>query len=114
MAEVKAFKMHGGDEVVASVLDVIYHPSNLESTTERKVKCYVLRRPHILQFQPMSNGQLGLAFVPWTLSNPSVERLEVPAEAVLLMFDAAERVEAQYLEQTTGISLAPPGARIST
>lgn len=116
MAQVKAFKMHGGDEVVASVIDTIYHPSNLESTTEKKVKSYILRRPHILRFQPMANGQLGLAFVPWTLSNPSIERLEVPAEAVLLAFDAEDRVETQYLEQTSGISLAVPqrGGRIST
>jgi hypothetical protein len=63
----------------------------------------------------MGQGQIGLAFVPWTLSNPTIEVIEVPAAAVLLVFDPSERVETQYLEQTSGISLtAPSGSRISS
>jgi hypothetical protein len=63
----------------------------------------------------MGQGQIGLAFVPWTLSNPTIEVLDVPASAVLLMFDPSERVETQYLEQTSGISLATSsGSRISS
>lgn len=107
MSEVKSFKMVGGDEVVAGLITT-------KEDTNGVALAYRLRRPHILQFQPMGQGQIGLAFVPWTLSNPTIEVLEVPASAVLLMFDPSERVATQYLEQTTGISLAPPGARISS
>lgn len=109
MAVVKAFKMVGGDEIVAELLDTKSLLTNTDTITH-----YVLRRPHILQLQQLSNGGLGLALVPWTLSNPSIERMEVPASAVLLQFDPAESTEKQYLEQTSGISLAKPTSRIST
>ena len=78
------------------------------------VVSYTLRRPHILQMQPMGNGNVGLAFVPWTLSNPTIERLELPASAVLLTFQPSANVERQYLEQTSGLAVAPPGSRISS
>lgn len=105
---VKSFKLVGGDEIVAEVVAE-------KQTHDSSVVSYTLRRPHILQFQPMGNGNLGLAFVPWTLSNPTIERIDIPVSQVVAMFDPAERVERQYLEQTSGISLAPsPGSRIST
>jgi hypothetical protein len=90
-----------GEEVVAEVV---------ETKVGASVLSYVLKRPHILQFQQIGQGQLGLALVPWTLSNPTIERLDVPAAAVVLSFDPSAEVERQYLQQTSGISILPPGA----
>ena len=106
MSEVKAFKMVGGDEVVAEVLST-------NEATDGKILSYRVRRPHILQFQPMGQGQIGLAFVPWTLSNPTIELLDVPASAILISFSPSENVETQYLEQTSGISIVKNSSRIS-
>lgn len=116
MSQVLSFKLLGGEEVVAEVLET---KSGNQLLTEgaafaNAITSYVVKRPHILQFQQMGNGQVGLAFVPWTLSNPTIERIEIPASSVLLTFLPSERVERQYLEQTSGISLAAPGQRISS
>jgi len=105
MSQVKSFKLLGGEEIVAEVLEE--KSGNVLSEGSAKhfpVTSYIIRRPHILQFQPMGNGQLGLAFVPWTLSNPTIERMEIPVSCVLLTFDPSANVERQYLEQTSGIS----------
>lgn len=105
MASVKSFKMVTGEEVVAEVVD-----TKFASLSTDAVVSYALRRPHILQFQQIGQGQLGLALVPWTLSNPAIDRLDVPAAAVVLSFDPSAEVERQYLQQTSGISILPPGA----
>lgn len=97
--QVLSFKMIDGSEVVATV-------KSTKRTTGDKIISYSLQRPHILQFQPMGQGQLGLAFVPWTLSNPDIDVLDVPAEAVILSFAPAARVEQQYLQQTSKIEIA--------
>lgn len=117
MSKVLAFKLVSGEEVVAEVLEEITSESILvESKSSGEVKAYVVRRPHILRFQQVAPGQIGLAFVPWTLSNPEIERLELPASAVLLSYEPSANVERQYLEQTSGISLAKaaPAGRISS
>lgn len=107
MSKVKSFKMVGGDEIVTEVIEEISNSSSVsDGLFTSTVATYVVRRPHILQFQQVAPGQLGLAFVPWTLSNPGIERLEIPASAVLVSFDPADKVERQYLEQTSGISLS--------
>lgn len=106
---VMSFKLVGGDEIVAEVV------SEERAIIDSPIIAYGLRRPHILQFQPMGNGNLGLAFVPWTLSNPTIEFVKIPVSQIVTVFAPADRVERQYLEQTSGISLAPtPGSRIST
>lgn len=112
MSNVKSFKLVGGDEVVAEV--VSENSGTLLTAEKQPVTSYTLRRPHILQFQPMGGGQLGLAFIPWTLSNPAIERVDIPVSQIVAVFEPAERVERQYLEQTSGISIAPAGSRIST
>lgn len=120
MSKVLAFKLIGGDEVVAEVLDEKRHKSAVliesKDPVDSPVAAYVVRRPHILRFQPVAPGQIGLAFVPWTLSNPEIERLEIPASAVVLSFEPSQNVERQYLEQTSGLAIAktPPPGRIST
>lgn len=107
MGTVTSFKMVGGDEVVAEVLETKSGNQKVEDGLfANAVTTYVVRRPHILQFQPVAPGQLGLAFVPWTLANPTIERLEIPASAVLLTFSPSANVEKQYLEQTSGLKLA--------
>ena len=119
MTQVLAFKLIGGDEVVAEVLDTLYGTQMLlENQTEVKgssgsITAYVVRRPHILQFQPISPGKVGLAFVPWTLSNPTIERLEIPVSAVILTFSPASNVEDNYLSQTSGLEIAKSTTRIS-
>jgi hypothetical protein len=106
MAEVKSFKMVNGDEVVA---EVVNSSTLLMEQTVSAPTTYRLRRPHVLQFQQIGPGQVGLAFVPWALSNPSIDSIEIPASSVVCVFSPAEQVERQYLEQTSGISLARPG-----
>lgn len=90
---VKSFKLISGEEVVATVVTTL-NPTG-----------YTLRKPHILQFQQVAPGQLGLAFIPWTLSNPDIDTVEIPTSAVISVFEPAAKVEKQYLEQTSGISL---------
>lgn len=106
MSDVMSFKMVSGEEVVAELVSTKTFASDTDPVS------YTVRRPHILQFQPVGPGQLGLAFVPWTLSNPAIEHLEIPASAVLLTFKPADKVERQYLEQTSGISLAGAGMKV--
>lgn len=112
-SEILSFKLIGGDEIVAEVVGVKRGNVLTESTTS-PITEYMVRRPHILQFQPVAPGKVGLAFVPWTLSNPTIERMQLPASAVILTFSPSENVEKQYIEQTSGIQLATPGQRIST
>jgi hypothetical protein len=104
MSDVKAFKMTTGEEVLAEVLNT--------TIVNDKVVTYNVRRPHILQFQPVGPGQMGLALVPWTLSNPSIERMEMPAQAVLLTYEPSKKVSDQYLSQTSGISLDTGGLKM--
>lgn len=101
MSEVLAFKIVGGDEVVANVLKTIR-----SNGVDGDITSYIVRRPHILRFQQVAPGQVGLAFVPWTLANPTIDRMTIPVEAVILTFSPDENVEKQYLEQTTGLALA--------
>lgn len=99
-----SFKMISGEEVVAELRSTI--DVNDKATT------YRVRRPHILQFQPVGPGQMGLALVPWTLADPSIEVLDVPASAVLLHYPASENTARQYVQQTTNIALAPSGLKV--
>jgi len=104
MGAVKSFKIAGGDEIVAEVIDEIRSGLVVESA-QQTVSAWVVRRPHALKMQPMGSGQVGLAFIPWTLSNPTIERMQIPASIVSVMFDPSDQVEKQYLQQTSGISL---------
>lgn len=108
MAQVKSFKMVNGDEVVAELIKE-NSASLLVESSKAETTSYTLRRPHVLQFQQIGPGQVGLAFVPWALSNPMIESIDVPAKSVICIFNPADQVERQYLEQTSGISLAPAG-----
>jgi hypothetical protein len=97
MGKVQVFKMLTSEEVVAEA----------SASFIGSKEVYTLRRPHTLQFQQIAPGQIGLAFVPWALSNPTIENMEVPASALLIPpFDPDPKVERQYLEQTSGISLS--------
>lgn len=107
---VKAFKLTTGEEVVAALVDtkfaeIVARDNGLTSYTAGKPTSYTLRRPNVLRFQPVAPGQVGLAFVPWTLSNPEIETVEIPAEFVISIFDPSEQVTTQYLSQTSGIEL---------
>ena len=105
-ADVYAFKMVSGEEVIAELKSTItMEPSG-------KPISYHVRRPHILQFQPVGPGQMGLALVPWTLADPTIENLEIPGTAILLKYPAGESTARQYLQQTSGIALAPAGLKV--
>lgn len=99
MSQILAFKLHGGDEVVAEV-------TSTQMGAAEKVVSYTVRRPHILKMQPTGPNQVGLAFIPWTLSNPVIDSLVIPESAIILTFEPSDHVEKQYLSQTSGIELA--------
>jgi hypothetical protein len=118
MSVIRSFKMRGGDEVVAEVVDEVYSGGSMllegaGTKGQGTLTHYVLRRPHILRFMPVGPGQSGLVFIPWTLSNPTIERMPVPVEEAYMVFDPSANVERQYIEQTSGIAQVPPGTRIS-
>lgn len=114
-SKILAFKIVGGEEVVAEVVEEVGPHVLTESGSVQNVAEYVVRRPHVLRMLPNGPGSMGLAFVPWTLSNPEIERLTIPASAVLLAFEPAAHVESQYIQQTSPIALAKqvPQGRIS-
>lgn len=88
-----------GEELVGDLAKTI------EDSTG-KIISYEIRKPHILQFQPMGGGKLGLAFVPWTLSNPELDTVIVPASAVIFKFSPSGNVEGQFIQQTSSIQIA--------
>ena len=98
MANIRSFKLVSGEEVVA----------NLVSTEEQgdRVVAYLLESPHVMQFQHMQGGQLGLALVPWTLSNMELKsKVRLPAEFVIVTFETADKVQGQFTQQTSSIAL---------
>jgi len=109
------FKMVSGEEVVAAIVEEVGPSVLTEGGAKTKIVEYIVRRPHMLRMLPNGAGSVGLAFVPWTLSNPEIEQLVIPAAAVLLTYSPAKHVENQYIEQTSGIALAQqtPKGRIS-
>lgn len=121
MAKVLTFKMMSGEEVVAEVVEEIRETQTtlLEGGLRREsnpIVAYKLRRPHILRFQQVAPGQIGLAFIPWTLANPTIDTLEVPTKMIGLVYEPGNHTEEQYLQQTSGLTLAKdmPAGRIST
>jgi len=113
-SKILAFKLVSGEEIVAEVLDIKTDTALFESVTGKVIE-YVVRRPHILRMMPTSHNNVSLAFIPWTLSNPEIESMPIPASAILLSFPPAAHVETQYISQTTGLELAKttPKGRIS-
>ena len=104
---VLAFKLTSGEEVIAEVVE--HQVSRLSENTSltNMNGDYVVRRPHVLRFQPISPGQLGLAFVPWILSNPDIQNVVIFGKSLLAPpFEISAEVEKQYLQQTSGIQLA--------
>ena len=106
MSDVVALKLVSGDEIVAELKSARFEAE--------KVTVYTLKRPHLLKFQDMGRGQVGLAFIPYTLSNPTIETIDLPGSAVMFTFSPSGQVEKQYLEQTSGIALATNSSRISS
>jgi flagellar assembly factor FliW len=98
MSNIRSFKLISGEEMVA----------NLISTEEQndKVVAFIIESPHVMQFQHMNGGQLGLALVPWTLSNMELrEKIRIPAQHVIADFETAHKVQQQFIQQTSSIAL---------
>lgn len=112
MNAVKSFKLVTGEELVAEVVRELSGNQVLNemSAYSSAVTSYILKRPHVLQFQQVAPGQFGLALIPWTLSAPEIDRLEIPASSVVVSFTPSANVEKQYLEQTSGIALSTPAS----
>lgn len=106
MNSIMSFKLINGEEVVAEVLSQPLFEEGNRNTE------FTLRRPHVLQFQQVAPGQVGLVFIPWALSNPVIDKVVLPSTSVITSFSPALEVERQYLEQTSGISLAPANSSI--
>lgn len=98
VSQVLVFKMMSGEEVITKV----------NNTTEMDgvILKYSVNRPHVLKFQQIAPGEVGLALVPWALSNPSIAKLDIPASSIMLVFEPDTNATKQYLEQTSGISLS--------
>lgn len=100
-----SLKLSTGEEIVCELVkrtgDV--NSNNLD---------YVVKRPHILQFQQVAPGQIGLAFMPWTLSNPTISELHIPKANVVAEFEPSDKVAKEYLSQTSGISLDTSALRM--
>lgn len=90
--------MVSGEEVVARV-------SSTKEDQSGNIISYVLDSPQVLSVQNVQ-GRVGLAFIPWTLSNPDISSITVPATSVLVTFSPADMVEKQYLQETSKIALA--------
>lgn len=90
--KVLSLKLLSGEELVARVVE--------QTATE-----FTVDSPQVLQFQQKGNGQLGLAFVPWTLSNPEASDIKIPTAMVMASFVPSPTVEKQYLAQTSRIAL---------
>ena len=104
--KIRSFKLVTGEEIVTEVLTVAQRLAEGNGVLSGSGNCVTVRRPHVLQFQPVSPGQLGLALIPWTLSNPGIQSLEIPHSAILVEFEPQNEVERQYIEQTSGIALS--------
>lgn len=67
---------------------------------------YFVDYPQVIQVQKSSNGQLGLAFVPWMLSNPDASNVPIAISMVMSALPPSEQVEKQYITQTSKILLS--------
>ena len=88
--QVVSLKLVSGEELVVRLL-------------KETADSFTVDSPQVLQFQQQGNGQLGLAFVPWTISNPDAANIEIPLSMVMAKFTPSPIVEKQYLTQTSRI-----------
>lgn len=96
---VLSFKLVTGEEIVARV------NSTEEDQSGKKIS-YLVSSAQVLQFQPTREGRMALALVPWTLSNPDLDDIRLPAVHVVTSFPPSADVEREYIRQTSKIALA--------
>ena len=90
--EVKTIKFTNGDEIMGRL-------------TEWPGDDYiVLEKPRGLMPQRMGDGQIGISFVPWVISNPD-GLVEIKMHAIAAMLNPSKEMEDAYLSQTTGLQL---------
>jgi hypothetical protein len=107
MKKVQALKLTNGQEVISEV------KQNIRLGGSDEVISYTLTRPFVLHLSIMPGG-MDLAMVPFTLANPGLREITIPAKMVDVVFEPSIDVERRYLEQTSGIAVAPAGSRISS
>lgn len=100
--QIITLKLVTGEEIVAELVST--------SILAEKATSYTIRRPHMIHVQPLPDRKYGLALSPWSMSNPELDTLEIPISAVLAKFAPSGKTEAQYLQQTSSIQLAPAGS----
>jgi hypothetical protein len=110
MNYIKAFKLTNNDEIIGRVIEenhgLTLSSDGLTSDVDGKIISYTVERPHLLALQQGADGRMGLALIPWTLANPSIEEVELPASMVVLSYDCAKHVEDNYVSQTSKIDLS--------
>lgn len=90
--KILAFKLVSGEEVIARV----------NGQLDDK---YLVSKAQVLQFQQVRPGQMALALVPWILSNPEASDIPIQMSNVITAVPPSEKVEKEYLAQTSNIML---------
>ena len=92
MTEVKVIKLINGDEILARVKDEGNDSIELD-------------KPMTLQPVPTAvQGAMGMALVPWLLTGKS-EKIKISISHVLVIDNAKDDVEKNYLSSISGLAL---------
>ena len=93
---IKVLKLKSTEEVVG----------RYELVTGFKDQAHKLTKARQIVMQPMGQGQIGIAMLPWLASNQDGEVVIRDNHLACEPMDAPEQLEKEYLQQTTGIALA--------
>jgi hypothetical protein len=113
LSEITSFKMVGGLEVVAEVTAIHYIDKVVDGLAEKVIKSWTVRKPHILQVVQAATG-MNMVLIPWTLSNPEIDSLTIPREAVLVWFEPSAMCANQYISETSSLDLSATQAALNS
>ncbi len=91
--EIKTIKFTNGDEIIGRFVGVDSNSNTCE-----------IEKPRGLLPQRMGDGQVGIAFVPWIISNPDAT-VSINMDAIAAMLDSSKEIGDAYLSQTSGLQL---------
>lgn len=96
MSNIKHLKLVSGEEIIGKERVQIGVPD-----------AYFLESIRVLAMQPMGNGQMGVALIPWMVGDPDgevkIEKIHVIGDPVK---SPPKNIEDAYLQQTSGIAFA--------